>query len=129
MIILTRACTQGGWAHRQRVSTTFLTRKISQIFYCAPDAGGVRTSDLLDLWVSNPTLYRLSHLVSPHCLLFAAEQFVCAAVRPARVSDDVGRPSAACRPLPRFLPGARAARQLQVSVSGIPHLTISYHQF
>ena len=26
------AYTYGGWAHRQRVSTTFLTRKISQVF-------------------------------------------------------------------------------------------------
>ena len=30
-----RACTQGGWAHRQRVSTTFLT----QSFSCFPDGG------------------------------------------------------------------------------------------
>ena len=27
-----RAYTHGGWAHRQRVSTTFLTRKNSQLF-------------------------------------------------------------------------------------------------
>ena len=31
-IVLVRACTQGGWAHRKRVSITFLTRKNSQIF-------------------------------------------------------------------------------------------------
>ena len=32
MIILVRAYTHGGWAHRQWVSTTFLTQKNSQIF-------------------------------------------------------------------------------------------------
>ena len=33
MIILVLACTHGGWAHRQRVSTIFLTRKNSQMFH------------------------------------------------------------------------------------------------
>ena len=44
---------------RQRIST-FLTRKKPTLTNCscAPDAGGVRTSDL---WVSNLTLYPLSH--------------------------------------------------------------------
>ena len=32
MIILVHAYTHGGWAHRQRVSTTFLTQKNSHIF-------------------------------------------------------------------------------------------------
>ena len=41
--------TLGGWAHRQRVSTTFLT----------PD--GVRTSGL---WISSLTLYPMSHPVT-----------------------------------------------------------------
>ena len=45
-----RACTLGGWAQRLRVSTTFLTQKNSQIcLTSARDAGGVRTSNLLDL--------------------------------------------------------------------------------
>ena len=48
MIILVHAYTHGGWVHRQRVSTTFLTWKNSQICSCAPD--GIRTSVLkLDL--------------------------------------------------------------------------------
>ena len=51
--------TQGGWAHQQRVSTTFLTRKKLWFFvYCAPDADGVWTSGL---WISSWTLYQLSH--------------------------------------------------------------------
>ena len=58
-----RACTHGGLAHRLRVSTTFLTEKLSPFFSCAPDAGGDRTFDPLDLWISNPTLYQLSHPV------------------------------------------------------------------
>ena len=32
MIILVRACTHRGWTRRQRVGTTFLTRKSSQVF-------------------------------------------------------------------------------------------------
>ena len=40
--------TRGGWVHRQRVSTIFLTRKNSHFFLW------VRTSGL---WISNPTLY------------------------------------------------------------------------
>ena len=51
-----RAYTHRGWAHRQWVSTTFLTRKNGHTFFlcaCAPD--GVRTSCL---WIS-------SHPVTP----------------------------------------------------------------
>ena len=46
----------------------------------------------------------------------AAEQFVCPTLRLACVSDHVGRPAAACRPLPGILPGTGAAGQLQVRV-------------
>ena len=49
----------------KRVSTTFFhsEKNLSTHFYCTPDAGGVRTSDL---WISNPrTLYQLSHPVTP----------------------------------------------------------------
>ena len=46
-----RVYTHGGWEHRQRISTTFLTRKNSQIRKktnsCSPD--GIRTFVLLDL--------------------------------------------------------------------------------
>ena len=51
---------RGGWAHRQRVSTTFFTRKNSQI--CAPD--GVRTSGHGNYWILRPMLYQLSHPIS-----------------------------------------------------------------
>ena len=54
--------THGGWAHRQRVSTTFWLGTNVTNLCCAPDAGGVRTSDLR---ISNPTLYQLSHPVTP----------------------------------------------------------------
>ena len=40
MVFRMRAYTHGGWAPRQRVSTTFLTQSLS----CAPD--GIRTLDL-----------------------------------------------------------------------------------
>ena len=40
--------THGGWAHRQRVSTTFSTRK-NAFFSCAPDTGGVRTGVVFHL--------------------------------------------------------------------------------
>ena len=54
--------TRGLGTHQQRVST-FLTRKNSHnLFYCAPDAGRVRTCDL---WISNPTLYQLCQAVTP----------------------------------------------------------------
>ena len=63
-----RAYKHGGWAHRQRVSTTFFTLKknlllgfeLSQFFVVAPDR--VRTSGL---WISSPTFYQLSHPVTP----------------------------------------------------------------
>ena len=51
----------GGWAHQQRVSTTFFTRKNSQILYCAPD----RIRPFI-LWILSPTLYQLSHPVTPY---------------------------------------------------------------
>ena len=40
-----RACTHGGWARWLRVSTTFVTREKLTNVSCAPDAGGVRTSE------------------------------------------------------------------------------------
>ena len=43
----------------------FDLEKLSTNLSCAPDAGGIQTSDLLDLWISNPTLYQLSYPVSP----------------------------------------------------------------
>ena len=39
VVILVRAYTHGGWAHRQRVSTTFLIRKNLTIVSCASDGG------------------------------------------------------------------------------------------
>ena len=51
VIILLRAYTHGSLAHRQRVSTTFLTRENSLNFSCAPD--GTRTSVNMNL---SPTL-------------------------------------------------------------------------
>ena len=47
-----------GWAHRQRVSTTFLTRKNTKMS-CAPD--GVRTLGHKIHWTLRLTLYQLSH--------------------------------------------------------------------
>ena len=37
VVILTRANTRGGWAHRQRVSTTFQTKTKQKTVSCAPD--------------------------------------------------------------------------------------------
>ena len=36
----------------------FDLEKLSQCVYCAPDAGGIRTSGL---WISSPMLYQLNH--------------------------------------------------------------------
>ena len=57
MIILVHACTHRSWAHRQRVSTIFLT----WIFFspCAPDR--IWTSAL---WSSSLTFYQLSHPIT-----------------------------------------------------------------
>ena len=60
VIILTCAYTHGDWAHRQWVITTVLLGKTLTIFSCAPN--GVWT---LGLWISSPTLYQLSHPVTP----------------------------------------------------------------
>ena len=49
-----------GWAHRQRVSTTFWLGKTLTILSCAPD--GVRTAAF---WISSPMLYQLSHPRQP----------------------------------------------------------------
>ena len=49
-----RINTHRGWAHRQRVSTTFLTRKKTELFLVL----------LLVLWILSPTLYQLSHPVT-----------------------------------------------------------------
>ena len=40
----------------------FLLGKTLTNLLCVPDAGGVQTSDL---WISNPTLYQLSHPITP----------------------------------------------------------------
>ena len=56
-----RAYTHGGWAHRQRVSTTCWTRKNSHNVVRVPDASGVPTSGL---WIWIPTGYPLSHPVT-----------------------------------------------------------------
>ena len=67
-------------------------------------------------------LFYFSFFLFYLCLLLkslfvcAAEQFVCPTLRLACVSDHVGRPAAACRPLPGILPGTGAAGQLQVRV-------------
>ena len=61
VIIIVRACTHGGWAHRQRVSTTFFfdSEKLTNM-YCTPD--GIRNSVL---WILSPMLYQVSHPVTP----------------------------------------------------------------
>ena len=41
-----RAYTHGGWAHRHRVSTTFMTRKNSKFFLCSWQDSNPRTLDL-----------------------------------------------------------------------------------
>ena len=56
--------THGGWAHRQRVSTTILSWKKKVIFSCAPD--GIRTSVL---GISSLTLQELSHPATPCSLV------------------------------------------------------------
>ena len=58
--------TRGSWAHLQRVSTTFLTRKKTSHtnVSCAPATDGVRTSGL---WISSPTLSELGHAPPPSC--------------------------------------------------------------
>ena len=58
VIILVRACTHRGWAHRQRVSATFLTWKNSHIFLVL--LTGFEPSSLFVA----PTLYQLSHPVT-----------------------------------------------------------------
>ena len=50
---------QGGWAHPQRVSTTFLTRRNSHKFFLCSWRGSNS-----GLWSSSPTLYQLSHPVT-----------------------------------------------------------------
>ena len=60
------AYTHRGWAHRQRVSTTFDWKTVTN-FSCAPD--GVRTSGL---WILSPTLCQLSHPVTRHPILTAS---------------------------------------------------------
>ena len=58
-----REYTHVGWAHRQWVRTTHLTRKLSQMCLVLLTQAG-RTSGL---WISSPTLYPLSHPVTlPH---------------------------------------------------------------
>ena len=66
----------------------FDSEKLSTICSCVPDAGGVRTSDILDLWLLNPTLYQLSYpvpvltaLMEENCFLAAQMEeniFLCA---------------------------------------------------
>ena len=55
VIILMRVYTHGGWAYRQRVSTTFWFWK-TPFFSCAPDRVWIS-----GLWISSQTLYQLSH--------------------------------------------------------------------
>ena len=54
------ACTHRGGAHRQRVSTFWLGKTLTN-FSCAPD--GIRTSGHGIHSISRPTLYQLSHHV------------------------------------------------------------------
>ena len=62
-VICMRSYTHGGWAHRQRVSTTFLN------CYCAPE--GVRTSGHGIQWVLRPiTFYQLSHSMFHSIVIF-----------------------------------------------------------
>ena len=56
--------THGGWAHRQRVNTTFLTIGKTHIFFlcsCRGSNSGHRYNR-----ISSPTLYQLSHPVNPN---------------------------------------------------------------
>ena len=65
VIILARACTpHGGWAHRQRVSITFLTRKNSQMFLVLLTAGFEPSSFGSD-WESDALL--IEPPPSPQC--------------------------------------------------------------
>ena len=117
-------------------------------FACAPDAGGVRTSDLFDLWISNPTLYQLRYppphnhaaATSPVVLSDAAvtEPLLWSATysesavsvgnsKPALVGEDM-TPVASCPTL--VLPGhtrrrcrcCRATQDVAVGAAG-PHKT------
>ena len=45
----------------------FLLGETLTNFSCAPDAGGVRTSDL---WIPNPKVYQLSHSVIPFDVVY-----------------------------------------------------------
>ena len=58
-----RACTHEDWLATPTASqhNAFDSEKTLTNIACAPDAGGVGTSDL---WISNQTLYQLSHPVS-----------------------------------------------------------------
>ena len=71
MILMRAYATHGGWAHRQRVRTTFWLGKTLTNVSCTPD--GVRTSAHGIHWIPRPTLYPLSHPDTPKrrniCLL------------------------------------------------------------
>ena len=59
-----RAYSHRVWAHRQRVSTTFLTRLKLSYFCLVPAPDGVRTSILRIL---SPMLYKFSQTATPVC--------------------------------------------------------------
>ena len=65
-INLMRAYTHGARHIDCESAQRFDSEKLSQFFYCASDAGRVRTSDLLDLWITNPMLYQLSRPALEH---------------------------------------------------------------
>ena len=74
MIILMRAYPHRGWAHRQRVSTTFFTQKNSHLS-CAPD--GIQTqlgwslnheSDALPI-LSQPATTLMAHTTQQRVVL------------------------------------------------------------
>ena len=58
--------THGSWAHRQRVSTTFLTQKTHNFFLCFWRGSNLGHGIHWMLDSKSATLYQLSHPVSPH---------------------------------------------------------------
>ena len=61
VVILVHAHTHGGWAHWQRVSTTFMTRKNSHKFFLC----SWRDSNLGPLDLESDALYQLGHPITP----------------------------------------------------------------
>ena len=63
-----RAYTHGGWADRQRVSTTFLTRGKTQTCSCAPEEMSLTLQPILLTTESDTTTYNAPHKVMNQAL-------------------------------------------------------------